>query len=264
MKLSIGKAWDETRAIVARDGNPLIAIALALLVLPGAIVETVAPSALRTTDTPLWVSTIGLFALLVSLTGQIAVSRIALGPSTTVRAAIATGFRRLPALFVALLVFALPFLAVLVVLLGGDPDPAKIPLGMSIAALVVMLAFLYVLVRMLFLTPLAADRTESPVALLRSSWALTRGKAGKLFVLVLLLALVALLLVGGLAGALSAAVILLLGPVEPGNVSALLVALIQQIIGATVSLFFAIVVARLYLQARDGAVTVSVPDAGHD
>lgn len=266
MKLSIGKAWDEAKAIAGRDGNVLLAIALALLVLPGTIIETVAPSSLRGEETPLWVSLLGLVALLVNLAGQLAISRIALERVGTVGDALAIAFRRLAALFGALMLVVLPFALILGVILlgaGGDMDPQKLPPGPALAILAVMLVFVFVLVRLLFLTPLAADQPGGPVALLGGAWRLSRGRSGRLLLVILLLMLVALLLVAGLGGALSAAVILLLGPVEPFNLSALLVALIQQVLAAIVSVFLALTVARLYVQARGGGAMASVPDAGH-
>ena len=108
MKLSIGQAWDETKAVFRADGGPILAIALALSVLPGAILETMAPTNLRTTDTPGWVSVIGLLVALLSLASQLAVSRIALGPPTTVGEALAHAFRRMPALFGGLFLVILP------------------------------------------------------------------------------------------------------------------------------------------------------------
>ena len=44
-KLSISKAWDETRSIVARDRGLLFTVALALFVLPGVISDLVTPDA---------------------------------------------------------------------------------------------------------------------------------------------------------------------------------------------------------------------------
>ena len=38
-KLSISQAWDETRLILARDGKLIAAVALALFVLPGIVLN---------------------------------------------------------------------------------------------------------------------------------------------------------------------------------------------------------------------------------
>lgn len=268
MKLSIGKAWDEAKATLARDGSALSAIALALLVLPGAVLETIAPSSLRDPSNPsIGLQLIGLLVLLITLGGQIAISRIGLEAGGTVGQTIAHGFRRLPFLFGALIIIALPFMLLVTGIIAGtaglDVNLRELPPLTGALVLMVLLAFLFVLVRMLFLTPFAADRGGGSIALLRGSWALSAGRAGRLFVLIALLLIVALVLIGGLGGALAAVIILALGPIEPGNVSALLIALSQQVLSAAVSVLFALVVARLYLQARDGQATVSVPDAGH-
>lgn len=268
MKLSIGKAWDETKPVLAQDGRALSAIALAMLVLPGAIIETIAPSSLREQSEPsVALQLLGLLVLLITLAGQVAISRIGLGAGATVGQIIGHAFRRLPALFGALIIIAVPFMllvaGIIAATAGLDADIRKLPPSTSILVLVVLIAFLFVLVRMLFLTPLAAERGGGSIALLRSSWGLTTGSALKLFGLIVLLLVIAIVLIGGLGGALAAVIILALGPIEPGNVTALLVALSQQLLSAAVSVLFALVVARLYVQAMSGVASVSVPDAGH-
>jgi len=266
MKLSIGKAWDETRAILSRDGGPLITVALALMVLPGTVLETLSPSSSRGEDTPGWVALVGLLAALISLTGQLAISRIALGRTTTVGEAIALAFRRLPVLFGSLLLISLPFAIVVgvpVIAASGGGVPTQLPRSYALPLLVAMLLFVFVLVRMLFLTPLAADRTAGPIALIKESWRLSRGRALRLFGLFVLLLIVGLIVLGGLGGAVSAVILLLLGAAEPGSLSALLIALVQQVLSAAVSLIFIIIVCRLYLQAMAASSNASVPDAGH-
>jgi hypothetical protein len=57
-------------------------------------------------------------------------------------------------------------------------------------------------------------------------------------------------------------VLIAFGEVAPGNLSALLVALIRQGLGALVSVLFVVVICRLYVQATGGAATTSVPHAG--
>lgn len=266
MKLSIGRAWDETRGILRSDGGPILAIALALAVLPGAILETASPSALRGNDAPMWVGIAGLLTALLSLASQLAVSRIALGPPTTVGGALGQAFRRMPALFGALLLVITPF----VLLVGGIGlsqgtgfNAQNLPPALAFPLLAILLAGLFVLVRLMFLTPLAADGESGPIALLKEAWALSRGRFGKLVLMLLLLMLVAALLLLALGGALSAVLILALGDVAPFNLSAVLVALVQQVLATIVSLLFVITVCRLYVQVRGGGASeASVPHAG--
>lgn len=268
MKLSIGQAWDETKAIVRTDGGAISAVALALSVLPGVVLETLSPSNARSSDGPWYIGVLGVVVAVLSLAGQLAIARIALGPSTTVGAAIGLGFRRVPALFGALFLAFLPFVLVLIVLAvvtgNGSLDslPTQVPASFALPAVLIMLGGFYVLLRLLFLTPLAADRELNSVQLLKEGWRLSRGHALKLLGLVLIVLLVALILVGGLGGALAALVILLFGVAEPGNLSALFQGLIQQVLGAVISVLFALVVCRLYRQAA--GVAASVPHAGGD
>nr|WP_314446595.1 hypothetical protein [uncultured Sphingomonas sp.] len=265
MKLSIGQAWDEAKAIFRADGRAILAVSLALTVLPGAILETVSPSNLRTDSTPWYIALLGLIAALLSLTGQLAVSRIALGPSTTVGEALTHSFRRLPSLFGALVLLVLPFtvlIAIFSLRAGPTLDPANVPASVAVAVMLISLGALYVLIRMLFLTALAADRPIGPIALIKEGWRLSRGRFLKLLGLILLLMLVAVLLVGALGGALSAVVILAFGEIVAGSLSAALVALIQQTLAAAVSVLFVVVVCRLYRQAESGTPAVSVPHAG--
>lgn len=265
MKLSIGQAWDEAKGVFRADGGAITAIALALTVLPGAILETVSPSNTRTVETPWWVGVLGLAVALIGLASQIAISRIALGSSTTVGGALKLAFQRLPALFGALFLVALPFLILGFLAVGGAVNPNNLPPAQAVALLVLLLAGLFVLIRLLFMTPLAADHQDNSIALIRSAWRLSKGHFLKLFGLILLLMLVALLLLGALGGALSTVVLLALGSIEAGSLSALLVALIQQGLGAAVSVLFVVLICRLYVQATGGtAGSVSVPHAGRD
>lgn len=266
MKLSIGQAWDEARRVLRVDGKAIFTIAFALVVLPSTIIETASPTTLRVGPTPWWISVFGLVTAMLGMVSQLAISRITLGPSTTVGAALGLAFRRLFSLFGALLLAVLPFVVLLSLVAlsqGQNFDPRAMPPALALPLAAVMLIGVYVLIRLLFLTPLAVDSNLGPVALLRDAWRRSRGTMLKLFLLVLIVMLVALLLVVTLGGALSAVVILALGAIAPGNLSAVLVALIQQSLAAIVSVMLVVVVSRLYLQVTGGTATVSVPDAGH-
>ena len=80
-KLSLSPAWDETRAILARDGRLFVSVALALFVLPGLILNVTMPETVSGEMPAVgpWLAIAGV-ALLVSLVGQLAVIRLAIGP----------------------------------------------------------------------------------------------------------------------------------------------------------------------------------------
>lgn len=272
MRLSIGQAWSETRAVMNRDGGLVAAVALALLVLPGTLVGLASPATASADGQQGWTGMLALLSGLIGLAGQLAISRIALGPPLTVREAIGVGFRRLPAFFVAALLWISPFIIGLFVTLlasGADlsnPD-APVPqpgMGAAVAVLLLTAAFLVVAVHMLLTNPAAADTRLGPVGLVKRSWGLSRGNGLKLFGVLVLVLIVALALVVGLGSAINTVILLLLGQAEPWNVSALLVSLVQQLLNAVVSATFAVMIARCYAQlaGRDEA-TASVPSAGH-
>jgi hypothetical protein len=109
MRLSIGQAWSETKEVLRRDGSLIAVVALALLVIPGTLVGLAAPAtAASAQQGASWTGALALLSGLIGLAGQIAISRIALGPPLTVGQAVGTGFRRLPAFFLSALLWISP------------------------------------------------------------------------------------------------------------------------------------------------------------
>ena len=87
--LSISRAWDETRDIFNRDGSLLIAVSLALIVLPGVLVGIIGPQTPAAAESASGgIQLLRLLAALITIVGQLALIRLALGPSTTVKDAI--------------------------------------------------------------------------------------------------------------------------------------------------------------------------------
>ena len=113
--LSISKAWDESRAVIARDGSLLTTIALALFVFPGVISDVATPAtpAGQLPKFGYW-TVLTIIALLVALVGQLAVIRLAIGSGLTVGEAIRHGARRGLAYLAATLMWVLPVLVIAV------------------------------------------------------------------------------------------------------------------------------------------------------
>src|SRR5689334_19121937 len=134
--LSLSRAWDETKAIIARDGKLFVSVALALVALPAAVTGIVQPSGMGSTS-PWWVDLVVIAASLIALAGQLALIRLALAPSITVGGAISHGLQRLPIYFLAalliivvLFVAAIPFAVALTamgVTLPTNGTPASPP-----------------------------------------------------------------------------------------------------------------------------------------
>jgi hypothetical protein len=261
--LSLSQAWDETKAIITRDGQLFGSVALALVALPAAIEGLVAPRGMDRT-TPVWVDLLILVASLVAVGGQLALIRLAVGPSITVGGAIAHGMRRMPFYFLAvillvigLFVLAIPIAAVLMALgrpLPANGAPASPPVLIA-AVLYVALAF-FLGVRMLMSAAVASAERLGPIAILRRSWELTAGHWWLLFGFLAMICIVALVLLVGATAAAGVVVRLVIGDITPLSLGALVVALVSALLNAVFTTGFAVMLARVYVQlaGRGGEV----------
>ncbi len=267
-RLSISTAWEEARGIFARDGRLLMAVALALVAFPAAVNSLINP---KGTAAPMWADIITLATSLVALAGQLALIRLALGPSITVGGAIGHGIRRTPTylvsvilIVVGLAIIAVPFAFLLTTL--GVPLDVK-PVAPNLAVFVVGFFYLGLLcfigVRLILSAPVASAEEIGPIALLRRSWTLTAGHWWRLFGFLLIFlagAIIVLLAVGTAAGVVIG---LFIGRIQPMSAGALVLALVQSLISAAVTTLFAVMVARIYLQiAGPGEGQASVPSSG--
>jgi hypothetical protein len=257
-KLSISRAWDETREIFRRDGNLLVAVALALIVLPGVVVGLIGPQTSGTEQVSGGIQILRLVAALITLVGQLALIRLALGPSTTVGNAIGHGFKRFPYALGAFIILILILLIILVpvgmvgALLSGV-DPASMssarPTGpAALLILLVLLVTLAVSVRFTLLSPVSSAESIGPIAIIRRCWELTKGHYWRLLGLavLLLIAFIVLVMVAGLIGGILAR--LVSSDITPFSAAALIVALIGGIAQGAFSILASVMLARVYAQ----------------
>jgi hypothetical protein len=265
-KLSLSQAWTETKAVLARDGRLFASVALALVVLPQTIIGLTAPrSALE--SSALGGALVGI-AIVIGFAAQIALNRLAIGPSTTVGAAIGRGFARMPALIgsFAIITVALFILLIPVVLVlgaagvmtepgtGHEAPPSVLLLVLAVAALSYAVFQLTV--------PIAAAEQGGSIHLISRSWRLARHSYGRLlaFVIVVFIGLV-IVLVAGQYG-LGSIIALTLGPADPLSLSALVVSLVVALIQAGFTVVFAIMLARIYVQLAGAGPQAGVPRSG--
>lgn len=270
--LSISRAWDEAKAVLAGDGRLIWTVALALLFLPQVLSSTVAPPTnVADQAAPAGSGLVVTAALLVSMIGQLAIARLAVGPATSVGDAIRHGARRfLPAL-AAFLIFLFGMALILVPLimaLGLSPmllNPASAPPAQLLGRLLILVLLAFLLsVKFLLVTPVASSEPIGPIAILKRSWGLTGGHYARLlgFVLLATVAALVVVLTAQIVGTIFAK--LFAQSVSPLSAGALVLALFTAGAQAALSAAFTVMLARIYVQAAGLGARVSVPDTRDD
>lgn len=242
MSLSISTAWDETAAFARREAGRVFPIAFLLLALPSALLQALAPATALGALPRAGFWLIALPVLLgASLIGALAISAMALGARDFLRVAL----RRFPSLLGAAALVALGgalLMTPLVLIAAAAPQYAVRPVLLALPIL------LYFWARLMLATPAAAVEEGGPIALIRRSWALTRGQVWRLIgfaLLILIVSLVVLMAAGAIGGIL---VTLAAGRPEPGSASLLIILFGSALLQAVISGLFTIFVARIYAQ----------------
>lgn len=260
MAISIGKAWDESRDILTRDGKLILTIGAAMLMLPTALVALVSPQAVGAEPpAPGFMGTaVQILSFLLTQTGVLALIALALRPNLSVGESIRAGLSRLLPTLAAFLLYILPMVFLLGIIfgatVGGDTPEAMLANlrsaggGASLAILLWAVAFVYLGVRFLLANAVALAESANPITILKRSWQLSRGAFFKLFLFMLLWGI--LLLTAQMATAAVAGVLvgLTLGAPEPFSVAALLTGLIAGAVNMMVVIVYALMVARIYAQ----------------
>ena len=262
LKLSIGKAWEETTAFLAREARLVAPVALATFALPSALGDWAFPGGNAGAATG-WLL---LLVTIVMLVGQMTIILLANGWRGSIGEAMGKAAKRLPVLIGALLIAFLPVTLVAVAGFGaslasaGITDPAtltpeaiaRLPkIGWLLLFLVVF--FIIAGVRLFPMSAIAANETLGPIKMLKRSWRLTKGVFWRLLVLVLLLGIVAIVLDLAVTAVVGSIAALAAGEPKAFNLSALLVALASGLVGAIVATVSATLAARVYAQlSEDG------------
>lgn len=260
-RLSLSKAWEETRAVLARDGRLLWPLGLAFMALPGLIVGQFMPAGSNpNAEAPGWLLLLLLASLLIGFVGQLAIQWLALKPGERVADAIRRGLAAMPRLFLALILISLPVALLIAPFLPGVTKGGEAAAQAALTIFLILLAALLLLVRLLLVSPIAAAEQPGVLAMLRRSWELTRGNTLKLYAFLLLFLALLVIVTWAVMAVLGSAIILVAGQPSPWSASAMLVGIVGQFAQLAVTLPFTVMLARLYAQAS-GAAAPSVPQA---
>ncbi|MEJ7926847.1 hypothetical protein WG908_08790 [Sphingobium sp. AN641] len=263
-KLSIGKAWEESVAFVARESTLLLPVALLFVALPSLMLEQLMPPGLSAwlqaggegamPPVPLGFWAGALMSMILMWFGSLALFALALRPGISVGEALRLSIARLPVLIGAALlimagIFALVLLVALVAVMLASLSK---PLGAAVVALfstALVVAAFFGGVRMILLNPVIIDGTMGVRMSILRAWHLTQGHFWRLLAfLVLLLMLLAIVssaaqtVVGVLAG-------IVAGPATAKLAGGIAGALVTTL----VQLYMLVMIARLYRQAQDAA-----------
>ena len=270
-RLSISRAWEETRTVIAREGRLLTTVALALILLPQAVAGALAPpKELSGQDAPSWMAIVAILVGITGIIGQIAVIRLSLGHGTSVGDSIAHGARRFlsPLAAVIILIFAAALLAVPLLLATAGPESldgmarGAIPPASAALVLLLILALLAVGVRLQLIVPVSSEEGGGPFRLIKRSWQLTTGNYWRLFaflMLVLVCALIVMIAAGVVGGLLART---MFGEIEPLSFGALILSLLTAAVQAAFSVVITVMLARIYVQLAGAAEPVTVPHSG--
>lgn len=261
-KVSISAAWEESKRVLVQDGRLLVAVALALFVLPGLVLDLTVPDASPGKLPPAgpWIIFV-VVALCVSLIGQLAVIRLAMGPHVTVGEAIAHGARRLLAYLASVLMWMLPFLIVAALLFNLlAANPANPPPGPALGLLLVSGVMLFVAVRLMLSSAIASAEPIGPAAIIRRSWDLTRGNWWRMFGFFVAFIIGAVVLFWAVQTVFGLIANLVFDGSERGGLAWFIVRVVSQLVSATISVAFFVMLARIYSQlAARGEAQRSVP-----
>ena len=266
-KLSIGKAWDDCKERVARDGKPLFWMIAALVGLPSLIMMLIWPEQAGTEAESITTGqgAFGLAMLVLASIATLSVAAIALLDRLSIGEAVRRAVRVFPNVLGAALLLIVPFLGALVaaLIIGGNARLFRQPfepklieqLSLTSTLLIVLTLFVftYLAIRMMLSTQVAIAEGKGPVGLLRRSWELTAGHFLRLLAFALLVGIaqsvaeIAASTIFGLAGK------FLFGPIEPFSLSALLVGIVVSTITVAFVMITGLMSASIYGQlARTG------------
>jgi hypothetical protein len=272
-KLSISKAWEESIAFLGRESRLVAPVALATFMIPASLFGWYNPSG----DPNLASGGLGwpltLVVLILAIMGQMVIASMAVGWSGSVGAALAHAFKRVWGVLATLLIVFVPLTIILVLLLAavlgsaGMTDPAQltpealaaVP-GFTLVLLVMISAYLFAAVRLFPMAAVGMVETANPFRILRRCWQLTAGNFLRLLGTLLLILIVSLVASIAVTAVIGSAMTIAAGEPEPYNLSALIVALADALVGALISAVSAALVGRIYAQMTAGAATV--PDTG--
>jgi hypothetical protein len=182
------------------------------------------------------------------------VIRLAIGSRHTVGETISHAFGRAPAYLGATILWVLPFAVVIGGIVGaagaqgasaGNP---RLSPAAGLVVLLVVVAFVFLAIRMLMTGPVASAERIGPIAIIKRSWELTAGNWWRMFGFFLLFVIAGGIVLTAVASVMGLLAKLLFGSLDPLTIGALLVAVVGQVVAAAFTVLLMVMLARIYVQ----------------
>ena len=258
-RLSISKAWEETAAFIKAESRILLPIVLALFVLPPVASAMLAPPTVvgGMPQPGPWMLVV-VISFLVRLIGLLAVTRLAIGPPSSVGQTLRDASRRILPIAGLTALMVLPAMLIATPLLSSIlAAPSNPPPAAAVGLFLLSLALFVASVRLSFSIGVAMTERGGPIAIARRSFALTRGAFWRLFGMILLLLVTLAVLTSVVQAVVGSLLLLTVGKPAPLSVSLLILLLILQIVDAAVTVVMTVLLARAYAQRA------AASDMGH-
>lgn len=265
--LSLNDVWNDTAAFVKREWRLLFPIALLLNALPMAFASAMLPRFEPGRTPALRLSLLAIpVAAIIGFSGPLALIYLALAPGRSVGEGLRRALSRFLPLFALYLLVGLAvgllftLVAVIGVLLVPGLDP-KAPspgalAGFALILIMIMLPILlFVSTRLLLVAPVAAAEEGGPLAIARRSFALTRPFFWPLLGFLVLSSILSAIINMVANAVVGIPILLVAGPPEPGELSAVLLLLVSALVSTVVSVYLVTMVARIYLRLARGPDT---------
>jgi len=270
--LSVSRAWDETKGLIAADGKLFTIVAAALLLLPQAVVAAVAPPQELSGVAPdRWLTLLALIAYILGIIGQIAIIRLSQVHGTSVGEAISHGVRRVLPVIGAMIILGIAIFIVavpLMLLIGGAGALEAAEAGAAPPALVTAVLLIVVLAvligpKFLMMMPVATAEPGWSIHILKRSWLLSNGHYFRLLGFTLLIVVAAIVIVLAVQVVVGTILLAAFDQLEPLSLGALLYALLFGAVQAGFAVVLSIMVARIYVQlSGHDTAHASVPSSG--
>lgn len=259
--LSIEDAYLWVQRFVAREWRLMLPVALAFMALPTLVLLLVAPQSAQLDPATVaknpaaamnvlaWLAPAQIVIFIIGSAGWLAITAMALVPGISVREALAVAARRLGILIASLLLIAVGELILLVVGVVALTFARVPPIAIqSVMVSAFLILNIFVVIRLVPLTPMIVRRRIGPASALRESWIMTAGVSWRIFGAVMIYSVGAFVVVLALTTGVGTVLLLSGKAIGSPELGSALGAIVACAVGAVARVGFYLLSAAIFRQ----------------